>query len=114
MKKREIIIKQYFESWKKKDISIIEKHFSENIKYTHYNGIDQVKEKFNDDRLWRNGYNVLKWEIKRFIENKNIIAVEWFIEFEYIEEKCSYDGASIFEFDENDKIVVYKEFIENE
>jgi len=32
---------------------------------------------------WNNGNNVLKWDIKRFIENKNTIVVEWFFECEY-------------------------------
>ena len=115
MNKRELIIKQYFESWIKRDISIIEKHFSKNVIYKEvheYNGIDKIKHEFNDERIWNNGYNVLKWDIKRFIKNKNLIVVEWFKEWEYIGENCSYDGASIVEFDENDKIIIYREFLE--
>jgi len=112
MNNREIIIRQYFESWIKKDISIIEEHFSENIKYIEcygpeYNGINQIRQWFNN---WNNGNNVLIWDIKRFIENKNATVVEWFFECEYNKEKTSFDGVSIIEFDENDKIILVKEF----
>jgi len=112
MNNRELIIKQYFESWIKKDISIIEKYFSENIKYVEcygpeYNGIDQIRQWFNN---WNNGNSVLKWDIKRFIENKNIMAVEWFFECEYNREMISFDGVSIIEFDEDGKITGVKEF----
>jgi len=79
MKNKEKIVKHYFKSWIKKDISIIEKHFSQNAKYIEcygpeYNGINQIRQWFND---WNKGNNVLKWDIKGFIENGNLISVEW-------------------------------------
>jgi hypothetical protein len=106
------IIKQYFESWINKDISIIEKHFSENIKYSEcygpeYNGINQVKQWFTD---WNNGNDVLKWDIKRFIGDKNAMVVEWFFECRYNQNVSSFDGVSIIEFDKNNKIITVKEF----
>jgi hypothetical protein len=112
MNNRENVIKQYFNSWIQKDIGIIEKHFSKNIKYIEsygpeYNGINQIKQWFNN---WNNGNNLLKWDIKRFIENKNTIAVEWFFECEYNREISFFDGVSIIEFDENDRIILVKEF----
>jgi len=112
MNYRENIIKQYFESWINKDISIIEKHFAENIKYVEcygpeYNGIHQIKQWFDD---WNNGNKVLKWNIKRFIENKNTIVVEWFFECEYNQNISAFDGVSIIEFDKNNKITLVKEF----
>ena len=112
MNNREIIIKQYFESWIKKDISIIEEHFSKNIKYIEcygpeYNGINQIRQWFNN---WNNGNNVLIWDIKRFIENKNTTVIEWFFKCEFNKEIASFDGVSIIEFDENDKIILVKEF----
>jgi hypothetical protein len=112
MNNKEIIIKQYFESWIKKDIGIIEEHFSKNIKYiecygSEYNGINQIRQWFNN---WNNGNNVLKWDIKKIIENENTVAVEWFFECEYNKKIYSFDGVSIIEFDENDKIILVKEF----
>ena len=115
MNNKEIIIKQYFDSWIKKDICIIEEHFSKNIKYIEcygpeHNGINQIKQWFNN---WNNGNNVLKWDIKRFIEDKNTIVVEWFFKCEFNQKILSFDGVSIIEFDENDKIIIVKEFQSN-
>jgi ketosteroid isomerase-like protein len=109
---RKDIIKHYFESWINKDISIIEEHFSKDIQYVEcygpeYNGINQIKQWFND---WNNDNKVLKWNIKRFIEDKNTTVVEWFFECEYNQNISSFDGVSIIEFDENNKIILVKEF----
>ena len=113
MENKKDIIKQYFDSWINKDINVIEKYFCENIKYIEcygpeYNGINQIRQWFKD---WNNGNNVLKWDIKRFIENNNIIVVEWFFECEYDKIISGFDGVSIIEFDENsNKIILVKEF----
>lgn len=112
MEVRKNIINQYFESWIKKDISIIEKHFAENIKYIEcygpeYNGIKQIFKWFKD---WNNSNNVLKWDIKRFIENKNTMVVEWYFECEYDKNISGFAGVSIIEFSENNKIILVKEF----
>ena len=112
MENRKVIIKEYFGSWINKDINVIEKYFSENIKYIEcygpeYNGIKQIRQWFND---WNNGNNVLKWDIKRFIEDNNIIVVEWFFECEYDKNISGFDGVSIIEFNGNDKIILVKEF----
>jgi hypothetical protein len=112
MKNRENIVKQYFESWIIKDINIIEEYFSEKVKYIEcygpvYDGIKQIKKWFND---WQNGNNVLQWDIKRFIEFENTIVVEWYFKCEYNKNIDSFDGVSIIEFDENNKIILVKEF----
>ena len=112
MENKQNIIKQYFESWINKDISIIEKYFSQNIKYIEcyrpeYNGIKQIRQWFND---WNNKNSVLRWDIKRYIECNNIIVVEWLFECEYEENVSVFDGVSIIEFEKNDKIILVKEF----
>jgi len=112
MENKQYIIKHYFESWINKDISIIEKYFSKNIKYIEcygpeYNGIKQIRQWFND---WNNKNSVLRWDIKRYIECNNIIVVEWFFECEYEENVSGFDGVSIIEFEKNDKIILIKEF----
>ena len=112
MENKEKIIKQYFESWINKDISIIEKHFSQNIRYIEcygpeYNGIRQIRQWFND---WNNGNSVLKWDIKNIIECENTIVVEWFFECEYDKNIDGFDGVSIIEFDDSNKIILIKEF----
>jgi len=112
MENREKIIEQYFGAWISKNMEIIDKHFSENIRYIEcygpeYNGIKQIRQWFKD---WNNGNNVLKWDIKRFIESNNTIIVEWFFECEYDKNISGFDGVSIIEFDENNKIILVKEF----
>ena len=112
MKNKEKIVKHYFESWIKKDISVIEKHFSQNVKYIEcydpeYNGINQIRQWFND---WNKGNNVLRWDVKEFIENGNLITVEWFFKCEYDNTISGFDGVSIIEFDDDNKIVLVKEF----
>jgi hypothetical protein len=112
MENKEKIIKNYFESWINKDINIIEKHFSENIYYSEcygpeYNGTKQIKQWFKD---WNNGNNVLKWDIKNLIINNNTIVVEWYFECECDKNISGFNGVSIIEFNENNKIISVKEF----
>jgi hypothetical protein len=120
MENKKNIIRKYFESWVNKDINIIEKYFSENIKYiqifgTEHNKKEQVYKLFIDAHS--NGNIVIKWDIKRIIEEKNVIAVEWHFEGIYNIYKIgfdlndiSFDGVSIIEFDENNKIIFVREY----
>jgi hypothetical protein len=109
---RKEIIKQYFNSWMDKNINIIEKYFSQNIKYVEcygpeYDGKDQIIQWFND---WQKENNVLQWSIKQFFSQNNIMIVEWFFEYETKINKDSFDGVSIIEFDKNNKIITIREF----
>jgi ketosteroid isomerase-like protein len=108
---RKEIIKRYFNSWINKDINIIERHFSQNIKYVEcygpeYNGKERIIQWFND---WQKENNVLQWNMKRFFNRNNVIIAEWFFECETKTNKHSFDGVSIIEFD-GDKITMIKEF----
>ncbi|MDR0410744.1 MAG: nuclear transport factor 2 family protein [Treponema sp.] len=110
--KRKKIIKQYFDSWVNKDINIIERHFSQNIKYIEcygpeYNGKEQIIQWFDD---WQRKNNVLQWNIKQFFSQNNTIIVEWFFECKTKTDKYSFDGVSIIEFDNSNEIIVIKEF----
>jgi len=109
---RKNIIKEYFESWINKDINTIEKHFVNDIKYIEcygpeYNGINQIRQWFTD---WNRGNNVLQWDIIKYFVCKNIIIVEWFFKCEYNKNTSSFDGVSIIEFNENNKIISVQEF----
>ena len=109
---RKEIIKQYFKSWIDKNINIIEKYFSSDVKYIEcygpeYNGIEQIKQWFYD---WNKENCVLQWNIKGFISQNNIIVVEWYFECENKLKKYSFDGVSIIEFDQSNKIKLIKEF----
>lgn len=109
---RKEIVKQYFNSWIEKDINIIERYFSQDIKYMEcygpeYNGKEQVIRWFND---WQKENNVLQWNIKQFFNQNSVVIVEWFFEYEAGIHKHSFDGVSIIEFDENNEIIMVKEF----
>jgi hypothetical protein len=109
---REKIIGEYFSSWLNKDICIIEKYIAENIKYVEcygpeYNGINQMKKWFID---WNQNNNVLKWDIKRNFICDNIIIVEWYFECEFNKKISGFDGISIIEFNDNNKIISVQEF----
>jgi len=120
MENRENIIKQFFDSLIKKDISIIEKYFSENVIYIdsfgrEYNGKKEVMKWFFDSN--NNGNLVLKWDIKRIIKDKSTIVVEWYFEGKLniyknkIEQNdISHNGISIIDFNGNDKIEYIKEY----
>jgi hypothetical protein len=112
MENRGNVVKQYFQSWISKDINIIEEHFSENVKYVEcygpeYNGKKQVKQWFID---WNKSNTVLKWDIKEIIEDKKILVAEWYFECEYDRNTSGFDGVSLIEFDENNEIIMVKEF----
>ncbi len=112
MIEREKIIKGYFEAWIKNDISIVKKIFDDSIVYSEcygpeYRGLKQVNQWFED---WHKKGKVIRWDIKSFIHDNSITAVEWFFEYEYNKEVSSFDGVSLITFDSNGKIVNLKEF----
>jgi len=112
MEDKKEIVKQYFESWISKDIGIIEKYFSQNIRYIEcygpeYNGIQQIRQWFTD---WNNGNNVLRWDIHNMLQCGNTIIAEWFFECEYAKNISGFDGVSIIEFGGDNKIILVKEF----
>jgi hypothetical protein len=112
IKAREKIISEYFYSWIKNDIKIIEKHFDPDIIYSEcygpeYQGINQIKKWFVD---WNRNNSVLEWKIKEFIHQNNITVVEWFFKYKTNKEIAFFDGVSIIEFNNQHKIIRIKEF----
>lgn len=112
MDEREKLIKRYFESWIKDDISSLEEVFDNYIIYSEcygpeYRGLKQVRKWFED---WHKKGNVTCWDIKSFIHDNNVTAVEWFFQCKYNDEVSYFDGVSLITFNENGKIVNLKEF----
>lgn len=106
------MIKAYFQAWINNDCSKLRDLFHENIIYSEcygpeYFGIEQVLQWFQD---WNKNGIVHIWEIKQFIEQDKVCVVEWYFECEYQKELSGFDGVSIIEFDENNKIIHVKEF----
>lgn len=110
---RQTIIKEYFKSWINKDSSILLNNFHEDAEYFEswgpaYNGINQLEEWF---LKWNKKGKVIKWEIKDIIESDNKIICEWYFEFEYNKKNDNFNGVTIASFDDNNKIILLKEFM---
>ena len=106
------IIREYFDSWIRKDIETVKKTFAQNIIYTEcygpqYHGLDQVLQWFDD---WNKTGTVLEWSIKRTIEEGQTAVVEWYFKCDCNNKVSGFDGVTIADFDENKKIVRLSEF----
>lgn len=109
---KEKIIKEYFQSWVNNDISIMEKIFSDNAIYTEcygpkYTSKNQMLKWFKE---WQEKGKVVAWLIKNIYEVDKILVVEWNFECIWEEKKSNFDGVSIVEFDENNRIINLREF----
>lgn len=112
MKQREETIKAYFRCWLENDPAVLEKVFSEAVVYSEcygpeYRGLGQIKQWFSD---WNQRGRVLEWRVKGFLHQENRTAVEWYFRCDYDGEEGGFDGVSLIDFDENEKIVSLKEF----
>jgi hypothetical protein len=109
---REKRVYDYFNSWITKDHSHLDSIFASDITYIEcygpvYNGIKQIKKWFSD---WNKQSTVLEWRIKQFIHENHIIAVEWYFKCDCGGKISGFDGVSLIEFDDKNKIKSVKEF----
>ena len=112
MKRREDMVRTYFDMWLKKDISGIDGIFSDDVLYSEsygpeYHGLEQVKKWFID---WCRHATVLEWKVKQFISQDKVTVVEWYFECNFDGVIYGFDGVSIVGFSENEKICSIKEF----
>lgn len=112
MKMREEKIRAYFNMWLLKDISGIEEIFEDDVLYSEsygpeYQGLEQVKRWFAD---WCRHSTVLEWRIKQFISQEKMTVVEWYFECDFDGVIYGFDGASLVEFNDYEKICNIKEF----
>lgn len=112
MEKREQTIRRYFAAWVENKPDCLPEVFAENIVYSEcygpeYRGLKQIQKWFAD---WNKRGKVLEWNIKEFLHQGNKTAVEWYFRCEYDGSTDGFDGVSLIEFDEAEKIVSLKEF----
>lgn len=110
--KREEIIQNYFKAWLKKDNRILEETFADDVVYSEcygpeYHGISQILQWFED---WNRNNTVLEWTIKNFLHQDSITVVEWYFKCRCGDAEEGFDGVSLVEFDDGNKITVLKEF----
>ena len=113
MKNREIIIRRWFDMWlQKKDLGIAEM-FSDNATYIEswgpeYHGSAKIKLWFDE---WNTRGTVLQWDIKQFFHKANQTMVEWYFKNQMNDGKVeAFDGISLVEWTNDDKILFLKEF----
>lgn len=112
MKKREEIIKEYFNSWVIRDESVLEEVFEENIIYMEcygpgYKGIGQVKKWFTE---WHKHGRVVAWNISEFVHNEKYSICDWHFECEYDGKLDAFNGVSWIEFNVENKIIKLREY----
>lgn len=109
---KEKIIKEYFTMWTNKNFDNLDTLFDAKIYYSEcygpeYQGIREIKQWIHE---LSQKQTVLEWNIKQFIHQDNIVVVEWYFK-DYIKQKASdFNGVSIIEFTEDNKIISIKEF----
>ena len=112
MKKQEEKIKAYFSMLLRNDISGIEEIFEDDILYSEsygpeYHGLEQMKKWFLD---WCRHATVLEWNVKQFISQDKVTVAEWYFECNFDGVIYGFDGVSIVEFNDYEKICSIKEF----
>lgn len=109
---REKIITDYFNSWLKKDVSVLKNTFTTDALYIEswesaYKSLLHITKWFNE---WNKDNAVLQWTLKRFFHQDNACVCEWFFQCDCNREVYEFDGVSIVEFNADNKITMLKEF----
>lgn len=117
MDKREKIIRLWFDMWlQKADLGIFD-IFSENAVYIEswgpqYVGFVKIKQWFDE---WNTRGSVLQWDIKQFFHKGSQTVAEWYFRNAMEDGKVeAFDGMSLIEWTQDNKICFLKEFGCNE
>ncbi|MFI3284868.1 MAG: hypothetical protein R3Y57_07280 [Erysipelotrichaceae bacterium] len=109
---KEDAIHQYFNMWIIRDFSNLEYIFDENTYYSECYGPEYFS--LSEIHLWINDMLkkqiVLEWTIKRIIHTESVSVVEWFFKEKQGEVIHGFDGVSLIEFTNCNKISIIKEF----
>lgn len=105
-------IEAYFQGWIQRDDNCLDSLFSQDVCYyecygPYYHGLDMLHKWFDD---WQRFGTVLEWEIQDYIACGDQVVVTWYFHTIYEGEEDAFDGVSVMEFDEQDKIKVLKEY----
>lgn len=117
MDKREKIIELWFHMWlQKKDLGIFD-IFADSAVYIEswgpeYRGSLNIKQWFDE---WNTRGKVLQWDIKQYFHKGDLTVVEWYFKNTMKDGKIeAFDGMSLIEWTQDDKICFLKEFGCNE
>lgn len=109
---KEQIVRKYFTAWLENDAGTLPELFADDATYTEcygpeYHGIEQLLQWFSD---WNKKGRVLEWSIKQFVQQQEVVAVEWYFKCDYENNMDGFDGVSLITFNKEDKITSVKEF----
>lgn len=113
MKQREKIIRLWFDMWLKKSDLGISDIFSQDAVYVEswgpeYHGALKIKHWFEE---WNSRGTVLQWDIRQYFHEENQTVVEWYFKSAMKDESVDeFDGISLIQWTNEDKICFLKEF----
>ena len=106
------IIRDYFQSWLKPNIEVIKSIFDKNATYSEcYRPIYRnKKEIISWFEKWNKQGKVIAWPIEKILINENTCIVEWHFKCNYQKKISEFDGVSIIDFNDQNKIISAKEY----
>lgn len=113
MKQREKIIRLWFDMWLKKSDLGISDIFLQDAVYVEswgpeYHGALKIKHWFEE---WNSRGTVLQWDIRQYFHEENQTVVEWYFKSAMKDGSVDeFDGISLIQWTNEDKICFLKEF----
>lgn len=113
MEQREKIIRLWFDMWLQKADLGISDIFSDHAVYIEswgpeYIGIAKIRHWFDE---WNTRATVLQWNIKQYFHKGQQTIVEWYFRNQMNDGRVeAFDGMSLVEWTQDDKICFLKEF----
>jgi len=109
---REQIVQQYFHAWLNQNRTVFDRIFTEDLYYSEcygpeYHGLKEVKHWFDD---WQRHGKVLQWNILHCYQDGSHLIVEWYFQCDYDQKQNDFNGISMIEFTDQNKICSIKEF----
>ena len=106
------IIRDYFQAWLKPNIEVIKSIFDKNATYSECYGpiYRNKKEIISWFKKWNKQGKVIAWPIEKILINENTCIVEWHFKCNYQKKISEFDGVSIIDFNDQNKIISVKEY----
>jgi len=109
---KEQIIRNYFQAWLSPNLEVVQNIFDENAIYSECYGpvYRNKKEIISWFENWNKQGKVIAWSIERLIINGDTSIAEWNFKCNYQGKISEFDGVSIIEFNDQNKIISVKEY----
>lgn len=106
------IIRDYFQAWLKPNIEVIKSIFDKNATYSECYGpiYRNKKEIISWFEKWNKQGKGIAWPIEKILINENTCIVECHFKCNYQKKISEFDGVSIIDFNDQNKIISVKEY----